>query len=119
MKKRPSYRELHLKLKQAREAAAAKRIRLLEPDSILADLLDLDYLVPNLANDLPAVFQEIGPGDYRGQSPPKKSYEKGILGSELFAFRWVSNVFGCRMYLKFAVKGQDLWIVSLHRDRSK
>jgi hypothetical protein len=117
MLKRPSYRELHLKLKQGREAAEAKRVRLLESDSILADLLDLDYLVAHLAEDLPAVFQEIKPGDYRGQSPPKKSYEKAILGFELFAFRWVSKVFGCRMYLKFAVKGQDLWIVSLHRDR--
>lgn len=119
MNERPSYRELHLKLKQGKEAAAEKGIRLLEPDNILADLLDLDYLIANLAKDLPAVFQEIGPGDYQGQSPSKKSYEKGILGSELFAFRWVSNVFGCRMYLKFAVRGQDLWIVSLHRDRSK
>ena len=73
MNERPSYRELLRKLKQARDAAAVKRIRLLEPDSILADLLDLDYLVANLTNDLPALFQEIGPGDYRGQSPPKKS----------------------------------------------
>jgi hypothetical protein len=86
MMERPSYRELHLKLKQGRESAAAKRIKLLEPESILADLLDLDYLVENLAKDLPAVFQEIAPKDYRGQSPPKKSYEKSILGSELFAF---------------------------------
>lgn len=119
MPERPSYRELHLKLNQAREAAAAKRIRLLEPDSILADLLDLDYLVEDLIARLPAILQEIVPRDYRGQSPPKKSYERAILGSELFAFRWVSKGFGCRMYFKFALKEQDLWIVSLHRDRSK
>jgi hypothetical protein len=119
MTERPSHRELHRKLKQAREAAAERRIRILEPDTILADLLDLDYSIANLATDLPAVFHEIGPRDYIGQSPPKKSYEKAILGSELFAFRWVSKVFGCWMYLKFAIKGQELWIVSLHRDRSK
>jgi hypothetical protein len=118
MLKRPSYRELHLKLKQGREAAESNRIRLVEPDSILADLLDLDYLVADLAKDLPVVFLEIKPGDYRGQTPPKKSYEKAILGFELFAFRWVSKVFGCRMYFKFAIKGHDLWVVSLHRDRS-
>jgi hypothetical protein len=118
MLKRPSYRELHLKLKQGKEAAASKRIRLLEPDNILADLLDLDYLVADLAKVLSTVFEEIKPGDYRGQSPPKKSYEKAILGFELFAFRWVGKVFGCRMYFKFAIKGHDLWVVSLHRDRS-
>jgi hypothetical protein len=119
MKGRPSYRELDRKLKQGNEAASANRIMLLEPDIILADLLDLDYLVEDLAKDLPALLREIRPGDYRGQSPPKKSYEKAILGSELFAFRWVSKIFGCPMYLKFAVKGENLWIVSLHRDKSK
>ena len=36
---RPSYRELDRKLKQATEAASAKRIRLLDPDIILADCL--------------------------------------------------------------------------------
>lgn len=119
MKVRPSYRELDRKLKQGSEAAAAGRIRLLEPDTILADLLDLDYLVQDLAKDLAALLREIRPGDYRGQKPPKKSYEEAILGSELFAFSWASKLFGCRMYLKFAVKGKDIWIVSLHRDRTK
>ena len=81
MKDRPSYRELDRKLKQGREAAAAGRIRLLEPDSILADLLDLDYLVADLAKDLPAVFREIGPRDYqRQESPAEPSYEQAILG---------------------------------------
>jgi hypothetical protein len=119
MKDRPSYRELDRRLKQGREAAAVGRIRLLEPDSILMDLLDMDYLVADLTKDLPAVFKEIRPGDYRGQTPPMKSYEKAILDCDLFAFRWVSKVFGCRMYFKFVVKGQDLWIVSLNRDWGK
>jgi hypothetical protein len=87
VKDRPSYHELDRKLKQGKEAASAKRIRLLEPDSILADLLDLDYPVANLAKDLPAVFREIRPGDYRGKSPPERSYQKAILYCDLFAFR--------------------------------
>jgi len=119
MKNRPFYRELDRKLKQGSEAAGAERIKLLEPDAILADLLDLNYLVDDLAKDLPAIFREIQPRDYRGQRPPNKSYEKAILGCDLFAFRWPSKIFGCQMYLKFTVKGEDLWIVSLHRDRSK
>ena len=119
MENRTSHRELYRKLKQGREAAEAKRINLLESDIIVADLLELNYLVADLAKDLPAVFREIRPIDYRGQRPPNKSYEKGILGCDLFAFRWLSRVFGCRMYFKFTLKGEDLWIVSLHRDRSK
>lgn len=119
MPERPSYRELDRKLKQGREAAAAKRIRLVEPDIILADLLDLDYLVGDLVEDLPAVFREIKPTHYEGRRPPQKSYERDILGSELFAFRWPSRLFGRSMYLKFAVREKVLWVVSLHRDRSK
>lgn len=117
MQGRPSYRELDLKLKQGREAASAKRIRLLESDIILADLLDLDYLVEDLVKDLPAIFRELKPTHYEGRRPPQKSYEQGILDSDLFAFRWASRVFGRDMYFKFAVREGVLWIVSLHRDR--
>ena len=119
MKDRPSYRELDRKLKQGIDAASSKRIRLLEPDSILADLLDLDYLAEDLSKNLAAIFREIKPIHYEGRRPPQKSYEQGILGSELFAFRWVSRVFGCDMYFKFAVREGGLWIVSLHRDRGR
>jgi hypothetical protein len=119
MKERPSYREIDRKLKQGREAVAAKRIRLVEPDIILADLLDFDYLVVDLVKDLPAIFREIKASHYEGQRPPQKSYERGILGSELFAFKWPSRVFGRDMYLKFAVRERVLWLVSLHRNRSK
>ena len=118
MKDRPSYRERDRKLKQGKEAASAKRIRVLDPDNILSDLLDIDYLIEDLVKDLPAIFQEIKPGHYRGQSPPQKSCEKDIIGSDLFAFRWVSRVFGCEMNFNFAVREGILWIVSLHRDRS-
>lgn len=59
MKDRPSYRELDRKLKEGNEAASAKRISLLESDSILADLLELEYLVGDLEKDLPAIFREI------------------------------------------------------------
>lgn len=90
---------------------------LLAPDIILADLLDLDYLVEDLAKDLPAIFRELKPVHYRGRRPPDKSYEKNILDAELFAFSWTSRVFGCDMYFKFAVREGVLWIVSLHRDR--
>ena len=115
--KRPSHRELDGKLKQARKAASKKRIAFVEPSVILSDLLDLNFLVKDLAGRLPEILSEIYPRDYQGQRPPAKSYERSILNSELFAFRWSSKVFGCKMYLKFAIKGDMFWIVSLHRHR--
>jgi hypothetical protein len=118
MKDRPSYRECDQKLKQARQAVSAEKIKLLQPDQALRDLLELDYRVPDLMKDLTSILGEIKPRDYIGQNPPQRSYEKDILDTELFAFRWFSRIFGCDMYFKFAIKDADLWIVSLHRDRS-
>ena len=115
--KRPFHRELHGKLRTAKEAASEQRIRFVEPDPILSDMLELDFSVEDLTERLPEILSEIQPGDYHGQRPPAKSYERSILDSEMFAFRWSSKVFGCLMYLKFAIKGDYLWIVSLHEHR--
>ena len=71
-----------------------------------------------LAERLPEILSEIRPKAYQGHRPPAKSYERSILDAELFAFRWSSKVFGCQMYLKFAIEGGYLWIVSLHRHRA-
>ena len=117
--KRPSHREIHGKLKKAREAASEERIALVEPESILSDLLDLDFLIEDLPCSLPRILSEIHPENYQGQRPPAKSYKRSILDAELFAFRWSSKVFGCMMYLKFALKGERLWIVSLHKHRQR
>jgi hypothetical protein len=115
--KRPSHRELHGKLRAAKEAASEQRIRFVEPDSILSDMLELDFLVEDLTKRLLEILSEIHPGNYQGQRPPARSYQRSILDSELFAFRWSSKVFGCLMYLKFVIKGDYLWLVSLHEHR--
>jgi hypothetical protein len=117
MNPRPSYRELNGKLEEARKAASAKRVRFVDPDAIYADLLELDFLIDALADALPKILLEVSPKGYRGQRPPQRSYERPVLDSELYAFGWDSRVFGCPMYLKFAIKGGYLWIVSLHKDR--
>ncbi|MBW1698741.1 MAG: hypothetical protein JRK26_18310 [Deltaproteobacteria bacterium] len=72
--KRPSSRELYKKLKQARASAAEKQIALIAPDVILSDLLELDFLIEDLAERLPEILSEILPGDYQGQRPQAKSY---------------------------------------------
>lgn len=116
--KRPSHREINGKLKQAREAASEKQIAFVEPSIILSDLLELNCLVEDVSDKLSDILSEIRPRDYQGSRPPAKSYERSILDCELFAFRWSSKIFGCRMYLKFAIKGGCIWIVSLHRHRT-
>ena len=84
---------------------------------MISDLLELDIGVQELAGNLPEILREIKPGDYKGTYPPQRSYQEEILNSELLAFRWKSKFFGCLMYIKFTLKDDFLWLVSLHRDR--
>jgi len=64
---RPSSRELTAKLKEAREAAASGRINMVEPVPILADLLNLDFLMGDLVKELPGIIGEISPKHERGK----------------------------------------------------
>ena len=117
---RPSHKELLGKLRVAREAFRAGRIALLNQDAIAADAIELDY---SLSLELIPVLTEIldacSPPDYSGSRPPQRSYEQDIRDLELFAFTVESRRFKRRVYMKFAVKGGTLWLVSLHQDQPK
>ena len=115
--KRPSYREVDQKLRQAREAAARNQISIVNPISFAVDALSLDFSVEDIANILIDILEEITANNYVGQYPPQRSYEDRILDYELYPFRWNSKVFGCKAYLKFTIKDGQLWLVSLHEDR--
>jgi len=60
------------------------------------------------------LLQEISPADYDGKHPPERSYEKVIEGKDLFAFVWRSRKLNKTMYLKFAIKNDAFYYVSLH-----
>lgn len=61
---------------------------------------------------------ELTPNDYIGTRPPQKSYEKTIAGVELLAFNWWSHKLKKQMYIKFALKNERYYYVSLHPSRS-
>jgi len=82
------------------------------------DALDLGYLIESeLRSVLIATLDEASPAHYVGGRPPQRSYEQKIKDLELFAFELESNRFQCRIYLKFALTGNVLWLVSLHQTR--
>jgi len=114
---RPSYKEISRKLKLAKEAVSENRISILNPVSVAADTLELGLNLRNISNILSDLLEEIGPNDYAGQYPPQRSYEPGIRDSELLAFQWLSKNLGCKVYLKFTIKENQLWLVSLHQAR--
>jgi hypothetical protein len=116
--KRPSYKELNSKIKQAKNAALKNKIFVINPASLAADAIELGYLFKDVSNILFDILTEIKPYDYIGQHPPQYSYEPDIFESELFAFRWESKRLGCDTYLKFAIKEKQMWLVSLHLDRN-
>ncbi|MBI4772995.1 MAG: hypothetical protein HY788_02235 [Deltaproteobacteria bacterium] len=115
--KQPSRKELSGKLARARQRVASSSIEVVDQESLVADLLDLGYLVEDLPSILRALLDEVREQDYSGGNPPQRSYKEVIRDSELFAFTWWSKRLGCRAYLKFALKGNTLWLVSLHEAR--
>ena len=119
MVERPSHRELSSKLKEARAAVERGAIGVINSGALAEDAIELGYLVEELQEVLLEILGEVKPGDYAGSRPPPRSYERETRDLELFAFSWMSRRFGCRVYLKFALKEGTFWLVSLHVDRGR
>jgi len=115
--KRPSHKELNNKILQARNAISKGLVSILDPIVIAADAIALGYLIKEINKVLLELLDELMPDYYAGRYPPQKSYEQDIKASDLFAFRWTSQKFGCDTYFKFAFAQGRLWIVSLHEHR--
>lgn len=116
---RPTYKERAKKIKLAKEAVSAEAIIILNHEAVAADAIDLGYDISDIKKVLTELLNEITPVDYAGKYPPQRSYEKQIENLDLFSFRWISKRFGCEIYFKFALKNEQLWVVSLHEHRAK
>jgi len=116
---RPSHKEINRKINQAREAVSENQFSILNPVIIAADAIELGVDLQNISFILVDLLEEIIPNHYAGQYPPQRSYEHDIKGYELLPFRWLSKTLGCRVYLKFTIKGKRMWLVSLHEDRKE
>jgi hypothetical protein len=116
---RPSDRELLKRLKEAKESLNKQQGIFANPAKVVGELYQLGIgdssEVWSLIKEL---LEEISPEDYRGTRPPQKSYEKAIAGLELFAFCWWSTKFAKQMYIKFVLKNERYYYVSLHQSRS-
>ena len=117
--KRPSDRELTKRLSEAKEFLKKRHGLFANPSKAMGELNDLDI---GDSNDvwklIRELLEEISPKDYKGSRPPQKSYEKAIAGLELLAFSWWSSKFAKEMYIKFVLKNERYYYVSLHQSRS-
>lgn len=116
---RPSNREIFNKIKRGKETVAQGNILLVDPDVIAEDAIELGYQVTNLKSILSQLLDEIKIEHYVGARPPRKSYKPIIENCELFEFKWTCRIFGCDTYLKYCLKGEAFYLVSLHKDRPK
>jgi hypothetical protein len=117
--KRPTDRELTKRLDDAKEFLKNRYGVFATPSKAVSELNDLDI---GDANDvwqlIRELLEEISPKDYKGSRPPQKSYEKAIAGLELLAFSWWSPRCVKQMYIKFVLKNERYYYVSLHQSRS-
>ncbi len=116
---RPSKRELYKKIKQGQKLVELGNILLINPNVIAEDAIELSYRIENLQRVLYQLFDEIEIGHYVGAHPPRKSYETMILKCELFEFKWKCKKFGSDIYIKYCLKEESFFLVSLHKDRPK
>lgn len=115
---RPSHKELYSKLRSAKEAVRDGKVALLNQPALVADAIELEYVVEaELIKVLSELLDETTPTNYTGRRPPARSYVEDIKGLELFAFTVESGRFRCRVYYKFALAEDMMWLVSLHQDR--
>ena len=97
------------------QAVHENRIVLVEAGVIVVDALELGY---SIKDELQAVLIDLltstTPDHYTGHKPPERSYETKIKDLELFAFSVECSRFDQRIYYKFSLKGERIFLVSLH-----
>lgn len=116
--KRPSDRELFKRINEAKECLKNRHGLFANPSKAVGELSALNIGDTNdIWQLIKELLEEISPLDYSGGRPPQ-SYEKAIAGLELLAFTWWSPSFARQMYIKFVLKNERYYYVSLHQSRS-
>lgn len=118
--KRPSYKELTSKLKQACEFVKNEQVFVINQSALAVDALELEYSIEDdLLEVLNELLEKTDPTNYTGSRPPQRSYEDVISGLDLFAFVVEIERFFQPIYYKFSVSEDVLWLVSLHKNRKE
>ncbi len=120
MKRRPSDRELLVRLCQAQQYLINEKWIPINPRRFKSDCFDLGLQTKSeRSKALLETAKEMKPKHYAGYRPPQLSYEKQIKGMELFAFSCYSKTCGKIVYLKFAIDDNQVYIVSFHESIPK
>lgn len=118
--KRPTHKELNKKIREARFAAENGNVNLVNPIAVASDAAELGYSIETqLEGVLDRLLEKASPENYVGRRPPARSYQDMIFANPLYAFKIAVRKFNCLIYFKFSLYENQLWVVSLHRNRKK
>jgi hypothetical protein len=118
MIERPSRKELTKKLAVARKHLQNEDWQALSYDVLREDCEELGLCSQSeVYQALLSALEEVTVDDYIGSRPPKKGSRGCILNRELFEFCRHFEPLKRRIYFKFAVDEDQLFIVSFHRER--
>lgn len=117
--KRPSAREIDLRLKDAKAALKKRKVVFANEAKVVTELMNLEIEDTDKIWDLISILidEEIKIDDYAGSYPPKRSYERLAMNCELWAFCWFSIRLNKQMYLKFCIKEETFYYVSMHESK--
>lgn len=115
-KNRPSFKEIEKKLHHAKKALAEGKVSFgPNLDKLIDEFTEMKIGSSNeiwiLLKDL---LEEIKPDHYAGPHPPMLAIEPSIKNCELFIFIWPSKIKSRELYLKFAIKDECFYYISLH-----
>lgn len=117
--RRPSDHELCKRIEEAKSFLDKQKGLFANPAKAVGELYALNIGETNeLWVLIRQLLEELTPKDYAGGRPPQKSYEKEIANQELYAFSWCSRRLNHKMYIKFALKQNRFYYVSLHPCRT-
>lgn len=113
--RRPTTKELTGKISRVREFLAEAAWAAADPLKLALNFAELDLVsTDEQLQALRVASAEIATRDYAGGRPPQKSYEEATKDLEMYAFSWDSKHFSCRMYFKFSLTKEVVFIYSLH-----
>ena len=116
--KRPTFRDIDHRLKEAKEALQKGSVLFANPSKVVGEMMELEIGDSDEVWELIIkLLDEIEVNDYKGQHPPKINYEPQGTGLELWAFCWKSTLLNKTMYLKFSIKDEIFYYVSLHKSK--
>jgi hypothetical protein len=118
----PSSKSIINRISDAIAAVDAGRMAFIATKHLAADIEELG--LADAGDYWDAIFEFLheiktaGPANcYAGGRPPKRCYEPGFKGLELFAYAWDSPSAGRRLYLKFAMKESHYYHLDCHEER--